>query len=487
MKTRTIFLAAVMLFGLSAAAFAQATFEVGSSPVTTIIKTGYTELVGSITFSQTSGLSVAGTIQVTYQVVTAISNDATTGIAVVGNGDYAGLVSINSVTGNVVVINVPANKSTGGFTLSGVRIQAYGNSLPSGINAQLTTLGNAILAGQTLATVVTAVADGIAGTTVNLASVNGLNGTVSTNPTNIVIKEVFLAAYTPGVGMRISLDAKPPVNTTLTFPGQVQTYKTGSTTTVIGSQFVTGDKKGTVAGTSVTVTSKTDTPIYIYYYCATDVGDQAIEDLIIPVTIATSSPFPMAPGTVNASVILAPQDADKGTSKPIPRFGPPDAAPTPAPLVTVLTPSTALLMPFAQVVTGYDTGIAIANTTEDPGTTALGFTGAIAQSVTITFYLFPQGASSTPFTYTTKAGSPGSGLDANGNLISGSTYVVTVGELLGALTTPQTTFTGYIIAIANFTNAHGLFTLFNTNMTFSQGALMSVLASRQAYPEQIVN
>ena len=40
MKAKTLLVAAVMFFGLSAAAFADATWQVGSSPVTAITKTG---------------------------------------------------------------------------------------------------------------------------------------------------------------------------------------------------------------------------------------------------------------------------------------------------------------------------------------------------------------------------------------------------------------------------------------------------------------
>ena len=131
-----------------------------------------------------------------------------------------------------------------------------------------------------------------------------------------------------------------------------------------------------------------------------------------------------------------------------------------------------------QATGGYDTGIAIANTTWDPGTTAMGVTGAVKQSGSITFYFYPQAPGTTPVTYTTHAGSPGAGLDASGNLPSGSTYVALLSKIL-ADAGVTADFGGYIVVITNFTNAHCLFVLSNFT-TFSQGALGLVIYEPRA-------
>jgi hypothetical protein len=88
------------------------------------------------------------------------------------------------------------------------------------------------------------------------------------------------------------------------------------------------------------------------------------------------------------------------------------------------------------------------------------------------------------FTYTTGAASPGTGLDASGNLASGSTYTVLVSQLLEAAGITEE-FQGYIIAITQFTNAHGLYVCSNFQ-TFSQGSSMVVIKSdRQDVPESL--
>jgi hypothetical protein len=144
--------------------------------------------------------------------------------------------------------------------------------------------------------------------------------------------------------------------------------------------------------------------------------------------------------------------------------------------LTVFGANTTLLIPFATTVTGagYNTGFAIANSTTDPGTTLMGLTAAVPQVGTITFYFYP-GLPSTaaPFTYTTAAGSPGSGLNATGSLPSGSTYTVLLSQLLAAAGQPAD-FSGYVFVITNFTHAHCLYVVSNFT-SFSQGSLALVI------------
>src|SRR5262249_61597676 len=130
---------------------------------------------------------------------------------------------------------------------------------------------------------------------------------------------------------------------------------------------------------------------------------------------------------------------------------------------------------------GFNTGLAFANTTTDPGTTALGFAQAVRQTGGITFYFYP--ASGSAFSYATKAGSPGTGLDASGNVPTGGSYIVLLSQLLAAAGAPAD-FSGYIVAICNYTNGHGLFEVFNNSGAFTQGAVMIVLpGSRLVLPE----
>jgi hypothetical protein len=122
-------------------------------------------------------------------------------------------------------------------------------------------------------------------------------------------------------------------------------------------------------------------------------------------------------------------------------------------VVNIIPATTTFLIPFVVTTSTFDTGLAISNTTADPFGTAGG--GARAQSGTITFSFFPVTGSS--FSYTTSATSPaGNGGLSSGVLASGKTWTVLASELLTAAgyATPKA-FSGYVIAVANFTNGHG--------------------------------
>lgn len=182
---------------------------------------------------------------------------------------------------------------------------------------------------------------------------------------------------------------------------------------------------------------------------------------------AGTATLPLPSSPVTAQVQLAPTGAALSslnaaltglTTGQIPRY---QAALQPATAVTVVIfpPSnTVLLVSFAFVGPGYNTGLAIANTTTDPFGVAGG--GVTASSGTVTF-LFVKNDGTTK-SYTTTTGSPGGGLTGAGIVASGSTYVVNLSDLLAA-SAFGSTFTGYIFVTANFTNAHGAATIYTTS------------------------
>jgi hypothetical protein len=176
-------------------------------------------------------------------------------------------------------------------------------------------------------------------------------------------------------------------------------------------------------------------------------------------------PLPSTP--VTAQVTLAPTGAALSagntalvalTTGQVPRYQQ-TLVPT-APLTVVIFPpsNTVLLMTFGFVGPGYNTGIAVANTTVDPFGVAGG--GASPSSGTVSFLLVKNDG--TTKTYTTTTGSPGSGLTGAGVVASGSTYVVNLSEILTAANF-GTTFTGYVFVTANFTYAHGAGTIYTTS------------------------
>jgi hypothetical protein len=138
----------------------------------------------------------------------------------------------------------------------------------------------------------------------------------------------------------------------------------------------------------------------------------------------------------------------------LPRFASVEVGP--ATIVSIIAANSTLLIPFAVRDGGFDTGLAIANTTADPfGGAANG--GATPQSGGIRIDYFPRAATGagTPGSITTSSTiRPGVGLSADGTLAAGSTWSVLLSELFTAAgqTAP---FTGYLFVRTDFLNAHG--------------------------------
>jgi len=268
MKAKTLLVAAVMFFGLSAVAMAQvATFQVGSIPVTAVTATGQTEKAGSITFTTVlgSGTTQIGTITVSYGVP--ITNN---GANITGTATAGVLPTIGSITNasGVVVINISAGFS-GTFTLSGIRVAISGTGLTS-LSASMSAVGNALLAGQTVVTVISSISPGIASVTSTVGVINAVTGTVTTQPV-LKVKEGYLNAFgiippgtddqTTGVWIRFTLSANPPVGMTIQFPATAATDGTAAFTTV--------NSDGTANGAAVNITSAT-TALTVYYQLTTD-------------------------------------------------------------------------------------------------------------------------------------------------------------------------------------------------------------------------
>jgi hypothetical protein len=346
--------------------------------------------------------------------------------------------------------------------------------------------------------VITSITDGIASVNSSTSGytagkINGLTADVDAQPV-IKVREGFLNAFNDintatgyGVGLKFTLAAPPPVGITVTFPASFTTNGAGVPT------FVAFNSDATFKGTS-TKFSSSSTSLTAYYKLTSTSDPTKQEYATINVELtADEDETPLAPFTGTFTVSLWPNGTafdEEGDlindSTLIPRYQELLVSGT---LMQVVSSTTTLLVPFAQTVTAlnYNTGFAIANTTKDPGVLATGLTGPTKQTGGLTFYFFPQlprGGTTLPasFSYATKAGSPGGGLDASGNLPAGSTYNVLLSELLAAASAPAD-FVGYVFIVTNFTNAHCLFVVSNFD-TFSQGNLALVVADRSA-PEAL--
>jgi len=128
-------------------------------------------------------------------------------------------------------------------------------------------------------------------------------------------------------------------------------------------------------------------------------------------------------------------------------------------VVTIVPANTTFLIPFAVASGGYDTGIAISNTSVDP----FGAQGATPQAGTMQVNLYPSTATGagTGVSFTTSATKlAGTGIAADGTIPAGATWTVNLSQLL-PLAGQTGGFIGYIFIQANFLPGHGAAYVYN--------------------------
>jgi len=187
----------------------------------------------------------------------------------------------------------------------------------------------------------------------------------------------------------------------------------------------------------LTVSGSTASAVYEILYADPSVT----ETLSVPVTTAfiTTGPGTPGVGSVTVQVNLAPLSTSPtaSTFAPIPRFCQPYV---PANLFVINLCTCNLLFPFVTNQAGFDTGVAIANTTADVLNGLAPQTG----DVTLTYYGNTTGGGAAPPTAVTTSAVP-SGAELVFTLSGGGNY--------GIPATPG--FQGYIIAQADFQYCHG--------------------------------
>ena len=169
--------------------------------------------------------------------------------------------------------------------------------------------------------------------------------------------------------------------------------------------------------------------------------------------------LPFAPATISVRVSLSPDgdaldedgdviesDTADGT---IPRYV--ETFTDAIDLIDIVPATTTLLMPFVSTE-GPASIMGISNTTADP----FGDDGAGGADGTLTFWLFPSGGDMVMWS-TDADPTVGSGLDDDGVLVSGNTYLVSIADILTAAESDDAaSFTGYVFVETNFTHAHGV-------------------------------
>jgi hypothetical protein len=172
-----------------------------------------------------------------------------------------------------------------------------------------------------------------------------------------------------------------------------------------------------------------------------DTDPNQVESVDVGVVIAYRANPPAglpALGTMKASASFAPistLNTQQGMAVPIPRFRDTGTARN---LVVINPCQTNLLFPFVTNQAGFDTGIAIANTSRDPF-------GTVTQSgaCTLNYYGAGPGGSAAPSPQT-------SSVIAAGDV---AVFTLSAGGTHGITATPG--FQGYIIAQCRFQYAHG--------------------------------
>jgi len=150
--------------------------------------------------------------------------------------------------------------------------------------------------------------------------------------------------------------------------------------------------------------------------------------------VAQNSPLP-GTSTVNLSFAPTATSGVASSSLSIPRFAGDSLAARN--IFTISICRTILLYPYLTNQAGFDTGIAIANTSQDPFTVGSNVTGAQAGSCTLTYYGGTTAAPTVPPAPTN-----------TGNIAAGTVWVNTVQTIAPA-------FQGYMFAVCNFQYAHG--------------------------------
>ena len=221
---------------------------------------------------------------------------------------------------------------------------------------------------------------------------------------------------------------------------------------------------------TVTTSSEAGTPpvymiIYTFPVLSTDAGRAENVDLWF---LLTSHGRPIPPGytttPITASVTLGPVTP----ATAIPLFDG-SAEAKPLPVVDFSDCQTFLLFPYVTDEYGWDTGLAVSNTSLDPFATDptlsyyLGRGSAKPQSGPITFYTYSGG---TQYKWTTPTA-----------VIPGSSYTTDVASIA-----PPGGVSGYVIAVCNFENAHG-YAIVLTNFGLSDAVAANYIATVLPDPE----
>jgi hypothetical protein len=191
----------------------------------------------------------------------------------------------------------------------------------------------------------------------------------------------------------------------------------------------------------------------------TDMSDTTIESFAVSPILVLKAGATQT-GTVNAAAALGPTGGNQSCQAPSGLY-PPNARPRfllvpesdadmsneppgdpSAPYSSIIRCNCYMLFTYVTSTTAYNTGIAVANTSQDSPVFGT-FSSAPNQIGKVTFYFYSVTQGYRGF-YTT------------GDITFGQSYVGLVSQMLGSANMPDTEFTGYIIAKAEFQFCHAI-------------------------------
>jgi len=495
----------MMFLGLTAAAFAQATYRVRSIPVTTVVETGYVEKTGDIEFTTVDvEPTVTGTITIEYGVPITF-DQATTAAGVRLTLLPTGIGTLPEVDtfveGSRLVLTIdPADTGGADFysiRVEGVRVNIQNDPGAVPLYATITAVGNMIQAGEDKVLVINAKDAGIdslsgSGST-QIRTTTGMM--LSDDDQTLSVREGFRHAY----GLTIASDETQNVEQMVKIGLTDQGTNFASDTDFVlpdgisvcfdqyaysdeGGVWEMADSHGNLIGGGDCLTSVDGAMPAVYYRIISDTDILNVEDMDIDVEVDADFPsdgaYPYV--TIYAYASLAPIQEELNPGA-IPRYF--EDRVGLATIIEFIPSTTTLMVPYSTTEVGYDTGLAIANTTLDPGSSAMHFSGALPQDGAITFYFYPNVGDE--FSYsTTSANRPSPVLlDAEGRLARGKSYILLLSSLLAAAGHAGD-FSGYIIAVCDFSNAHGQYFISDFE-AFTNGAQMLVLDSNWPFGRRL--
>ena len=398
-------------------------------------------------------------------------------------GVFAAITNaVLNTTNSRIEITLPAapagNTLSGSFRLVGVRIDANGKSGAQTATASLDSSANNYILTTTSLTVINSIGNGIGSMTLGARAGNTSAGTATifTNRTipdaaaSFIITEGFASAYrnatqssnsgvavSNGTSIRLTFNGVPTgVTLALTVSdGDATTARgvalsnstiTSTATTTIVSFTGSGSAAGGAPSLTATDTVEVDAAVTANTTAAvTTAGAISVTATMYPIGVATNNDTATALGLPT-------------TASGYPTFTQLDVGPVT--VVNIVAASTTLLIPLAEKVGPFDTGIAIANTNTDPF--GVGGGGATPSAGTLRFDFFPStatGAGTACFLQTSATSRPGVGIASDGTVPSGATYLALLSQLLPLSNCAAGDFFGYIFVTANFLNAHGQATI----------------------------